>query len=67
MANSKQIKVLKERFRQEIEDNKSLNNLVIKNNDENNYSSRDKTDISKLIKCSQNYFEDLIKVFSNDE
>lgn len=67
MANSKQIKILKEKFKEQLEENKKLFEFKIEPSHKIPFQTKEKTDLSKLIKCSENYFEDLIKIYSNNE
>lgn len=68
MVNIIQEKLLKENFKVDLDKNKILD-LKISSESKLNLTDKDKSnlDLTKLISCSQNYFEDLIKIYSNNE
>lgn len=65
MANVQTIKKFEEEFKENLILNKG-NNLIIKGADSIDKANYE-FDLSNLISCSENYYEDLIKIHSNSE
>lgn len=66
MANLSMNNIFKEKFRADLENNKGNLFFEVKNQRLNNKEDYN-GNITRLISCSENYYEDLIKVYSNNE